>query len=261
MPQRPGGVRTFPLLALAGGGLFLLEPRYGAAFIAGLLVVGSWIYAYVRRELKGERPEGMFMVPVCNLLAYMLGPDRAHTAALGRRDRRRRGGAAIGRPSHAARLGAARLGAEVMTAAQFLILVGVVLPLLAGKPAIPYTSITPFGVWLAVVAVSIDLVRELSAAALRVPGARDVLDVDPRRTLLLDGDDRRAVAPRPRRGHDAGAAGRHRRGDGDDVPAHPARLFSLQRQLGADAARSARGLAIVSAVVAAICARLGTRSP
>ncbi len=154
MPQRPGGVRTFPLLALAGGGLFLLEPRYGAAFIAGLLVVGSWIYAYVRRELKGERPEGMFMVPVCNLLAYMLGPIAltqplwvgvtvavAAVLLLGGR--------------HTLHDWARRVsGAEVMTAAQFLILVGVVLPLLAGKPAIPYTSITPFGVWLAVVAVS-----------------------------------------------------------------------------------------------------------
>jgi uncharacterized membrane protein (DUF4010 family) len=41
-----------------------------------------------------------------------------------------------------------------MTAGQFLILIGVVLPLLAGRPTIPYTSVTPFSVWLAVVAVS-----------------------------------------------------------------------------------------------------------
>ncbi|MBV8345068.1 MAG: DUF4010 domain-containing protein [Candidatus Eremiobacteraeota bacterium] len=154
LPRRPGGVRTFPLLALAGGGLFLLEPHFAAAFIAGLLVVGSWIYAYVRRELKAEQPEGMFMVPVCNLLAYALGPIAltqppwvgvtvavAAVLLLGGR-----------RPLHdwARRVPAQ----EVMTAAQFLILVGVVLPLLAGKPAIPYTTITPFGVWLAVVAVS-----------------------------------------------------------------------------------------------------------
>ena len=52
LPRRPGGVRTFPLLALAGGALYLVEPHYAAAFIAGLLVVGSWIYAYVRRQSK-----------------------------------------------------------------------------------------------------------------------------------------------------------------------------------------------------------------
>jgi len=76
LPRRPGGVRTFPLLALAGGGLYLLEPRYGAAFIGGLVVLGSWIYAWVRQQCKQEAPavEGAFVVPVCNVLAYLLGP-------------------------------------------------------------------------------------------------------------------------------------------------------------------------------------------
>ena len=43
---------------------------------------------------------------------------------------------------------------DIITAGQFLVLVGVILPLLYGRPTIPYTTITPFGVWLAVVAVS-----------------------------------------------------------------------------------------------------------
>ncbi len=43
---------------------------------------------------------------------------------------------------------------EAVTLAQFLLLVGVVLPLLYGAPKIPFTEITPFSVWLAVVAVS-----------------------------------------------------------------------------------------------------------
>ena len=75
LPQRPGGVRTFPLLALAGGTLYLLDPHFGAAFIAGLIVVGSWIYVFVRRQTKSDSPtvEGAFIVPVCNLLAYVLG--------------------------------------------------------------------------------------------------------------------------------------------------------------------------------------------
>ena len=156
LPRRPGGVRTFPLLALAGGSLYLLEPRYGAAFIAGLLVVGSWIYAYVRAQSESDATavEGAFVVPACNLLAYVLGPITltqplwlcvaiavAAVLLLGGR-----------RTLHdwAARVSTQ----EVITAGQFLILVGVVLPLLAGRPPIPYTTITPFGVWLAVVAVS-----------------------------------------------------------------------------------------------------------
>ena len=75
LPRRPGGVRTFPLLALAGGSLYLLEPSNGAAFIAGLIVLGAWIYTYVRRQTKNaDATEGLLIVPVCNLLAYLLGP-------------------------------------------------------------------------------------------------------------------------------------------------------------------------------------------
>lgn len=156
LPRHPGGVRTFPLLALAGGALFLIEPHYGAAFIAGLLVVGSWIYAYVRHDLSTEEDhgEGTFIVPVSGVLAYVLGPVAltqplwvSVTVAV----------AAV------LLLGGKRTlhdwahrvsDQEVVTAGKFLILVGVVLPLLAGLPAIPHTKITPFGVWLAVVAVS-----------------------------------------------------------------------------------------------------------
>jgi uncharacterized membrane protein (DUF4010 family) len=156
LPRRPGGVRTFPLLGLAGGVLFLLEPRYGAAFIAGLLVVGSWIYSFVRVQAKGasDEAEGPFIVPACNLLAYALGALTmtqplwlciavavAAVLLLGSR-----------RTLHA---WAARIPMqEVITAGEFLILVGVILPLLWGRPTIPYTQITPFAVWLAVVAVS-----------------------------------------------------------------------------------------------------------
>lgn len=156
LPQRPGGVRTFPLLALAGGVLYLLEPHYGLAFIAGLIIVGSWIYAYVRRQNRGDAPpvEGALVVPVCNLLAYVLGALAmtqplwlcvavAVAAVLLLGGRRRLHDWAARVPTQ-----------EIVTAGQFLILVGVVLPLLAGRPAIPYTNVTPFGVWLAVVAVS-----------------------------------------------------------------------------------------------------------
>jgi uncharacterized membrane protein (DUF4010 family) len=156
LPQRPGGVRTFPLLALAGGVLYLIEPRFGAAFIAGLFVVGSWIYVYVRRQSKADTAavEGAFVVPACNLLAYVIGALAltqplwlsvgvavAAVLLLGGRRKLHEWAARV--PTE-----------EIVTAGQFLILVGVVLPLLAGRPVIPYTNITPLGVWLAVVAVS-----------------------------------------------------------------------------------------------------------
>ena len=121
------------------------------------LVVGSWIYAYVRAQSKNDATavEGAFVVPACNLLAYVLGPLTltqplwlcvaiavAAVLLLGGR-----------RTLHdwAARVSTQ----EVITAGQFLILVGVSLAAArrAGR-TIPYTTITPFGVWLAVVAVS-----------------------------------------------------------------------------------------------------------
>jgi uncharacterized membrane protein (DUF4010 family) len=157
LPRRPGGVRTFPLLALAGGCLYLLEPHYGSIFAVGLLILGFWIYAWARRKSAAEDAEavaGFFIVPVSNLLAFALGPIAltqplwlsvtvavAAVLLLGSQ-----------RTLHA---WAERVtSSEVMTAGEFLILVGIMLPLLAGLPLIPHTSVTPFGVGLAVVAVS-----------------------------------------------------------------------------------------------------------
>ena len=136
--------------------MYLLEPHYAAAFVAGLLVLGAWIFAYVRAliDKPAEPSEGPFVVPIANVLAYVLGAVAltqplwicvsiavAAVMLLGGRK--------------ALHNWAQRVPyEEIVTAGKFLILVGIVLPLLAGRPAIPYTSITPFGVWLAVVAVS-----------------------------------------------------------------------------------------------------------
>jgi uncharacterized membrane protein (DUF4010 family) len=156
LPRHPGGVRTFPLLAIAGGALFLLDPAHGIVFGAGLLVLGSWIFAYVSREAnrEGDPGEGTFIVPIANVLAYLLGPV-ALTQPLWESV-----GIAVAAVLF---LGGKRSlhdwvhrvsDEEVITAGKFLLLVGVALPLFAGLPPIPHTRITPMGVWLAVVAVS-----------------------------------------------------------------------------------------------------------
>jgi hypothetical protein len=46
--RRPGGIRTFPLLALAGGVLYLLDPDRFVPFTGGLLVLGAWLFVYYR---------------------------------------------------------------------------------------------------------------------------------------------------------------------------------------------------------------------
>jgi len=154
--NRPGGVRTFPLLAFAGAALYLIEPHYALAFIAGLLVIGVWLFAYVREnlELEENRVEKHFLIPAAVLIAYVLGAvcltqppwfsvgvTVASVLLITSR-----------KPLHA--LVSRVPSSEIWKAGQFLLLVGVVAPLLYNEPPIPFTHITPFKVWLAVIAVS-----------------------------------------------------------------------------------------------------------
>lgn len=154
---RPGGIRTFPLLAIAGGMLYLLEPQHLAAFIAGFLVLGALLLVYYRDRLKtpddhGEPGVGL-MVPICNLHAYLLGAIALalpHWLAV-----------AVTVASVLLFTGRERLHAlarqvqvaEIVTAGQFLILTGIVLPLLPNTPVTTLTSITPRQAWLALLAV------------------------------------------------------------------------------------------------------------
>lgn len=156
--SRPGGVRTFPLISLAGALLYALEPDHATAFCVGLLVLGIWLYPYYRAQVSagGQEPavaDGI-MVPLCNVVAYLLGPVTltqppwlaiAVTVAAVLLLRARE-------PLH---LLAERIpGREIVTLAQFLVLIGVVLPLLPREPVTQLTPITPFQVWLAAVLVS-----------------------------------------------------------------------------------------------------------
>ena len=156
--SRPGGIRTFPLLSLSGAILYTLEPQFAAAFCVGLIVLGVWLYPYYHAEVSSERSADQdadgIMVPLCNVVAYVLGPV-ALTQPLW---------VAFGLTVSAVMLLRARdqlhslaeklPGREIFTLAQFLVLIGVVLPLLPNKPVTSLTPITPFQVWLAVIVVS-----------------------------------------------------------------------------------------------------------
>src|SRR4051812_28413336 len=73
--SRPGGIRSFPLIALSGAFLYALEPHYAIAFCVGLVVLGAWLYPYyhaeVSRDQRTDQSEGYasdgLMVPMCNL--------------------------------------------------------------------------------------------------------------------------------------------------------------------------------------------------
>jgi uncharacterized membrane protein (DUF4010 family) len=155
--SRPGGVRTFPMLALAGGALYLFDPAHFVPFTGGLLVLGGWLFLYYQRHLREpkevDESNASLVVPVLNVQAYLLGPI---TLALPH-------WIAVATTVTAVLLltGRAQLHAlarrielkEIITAGQFLILTGIILPLLPNTPVTTLTKITPRQVWLALVVV------------------------------------------------------------------------------------------------------------
>jgi uncharacterized membrane protein (DUF4010 family) len=155
--KRPGGIRTFPMLALGGGVLYLFDPVHFIPFTGGLLVLGSWLFVYYQKHAgepdeEGESNVGL-VVPVLNVHAYVLG---AITLALPH-------WVAVATTVVAVLLltGRAQLHAlarrieidEIITAGEFLILAGIILPLLPNEPVTTLTKITPRQVWLALVVV------------------------------------------------------------------------------------------------------------
>ena len=162
--RRPGGIRTFPLLALAGGALYLFDSVHFIPFTAGLLVLGAWLVVYYSAHVsEHETPAGAdaddsdsnvgLVVPLLNVLAYLLGaaalalpPWVAVTITV----------AAVLLLTGRAQLHAlARRVAikEIVTAGEFLILTGIILPLLPDHPVTALTAITPRQVWLALIVV------------------------------------------------------------------------------------------------------------
>ena len=155
---RPGGVRTFPLLALGGGLLYRLDTTHLLPLSVGLLILGAWLTCYYWQHVEEIDQEGRpnvgLMVPICNVLAYLLGPIALAEPPW----------MSIGVAVAAVLLLTARerlhllarqieMG-EIITAGKFLILTGLVLPFLPSEPVTRLTEITPHQVWLAVLAVA-----------------------------------------------------------------------------------------------------------
>jgi uncharacterized membrane protein (DUF4010 family) len=148
----PGGIRTFPMLAMCGATLYLIEPAHAIAFVAGLVALGAWLHAYLRAA-PPAREAPTFMIPASNLLAYVIGPivllqppwvavalAVAAVLLLGTRERLHRLIHVVPRD-------------ELLTVGEFLILVGIILPLVPHERVSSLTPLTPYGVWLAVVTV------------------------------------------------------------------------------------------------------------
>jgi uncharacterized membrane protein (DUF4010 family) len=166
----PGGIRTFPMLAIAGAMLYLIEPQHALAFVVGLFAIALWLYAYL--STQSGPSASSFMIPASNLLAYLLGPIALIEPAwvpvavsvsavllLGRREQLHSLIEAV--PQH-----------ELLTAGEFLVLVGIILPLVPNEPVTTLTPLTPFKVWLAVVAIcALSYLSYLLQKYVRLPDA------------------------------------------------------------------------------------------
>jgi uncharacterized membrane protein (DUF4010 family) len=147
----PGGVRTFPMLALSGAMLYLIEPRQALAFIAGLIALAIWLHSFLRNVPESNATS--LMIPASNLVAYLIGPVAltqppwvvvalSVTAVVLLGTREKLHGLIKVIPQD-----------ELLTVGKFLILVGIILPLVPNQPVTVATPLTPYQVWLAVVAV------------------------------------------------------------------------------------------------------------
>ena len=153
-PAIPGGVRTFPLVALAGALLYLVEPHHALAYCVGLLALAAWLSIFLRVDRPQPGTSRTLVIPATNLLVYALGPVAltepvwvaigatvAAVLLVGRREEMH-GFARLVPPD------------EILTAGKFLILAGIILPLIPDIRLIPAAPLTPYRVWLAVVAIS-----------------------------------------------------------------------------------------------------------
>ena len=172
----PGGVRTFPILSLVGLGFFLLDPVYLSVFSVGLLVLGTWLYAYFRSEVAVTGHSPSMVSSVSSLLAYLLGPIAIREPYwmsialvvsavffLGTRDKLHHLAETI--PVN-----------ELLTAGKFLLLTGIIFPLLPRKILVPYIPVTPYQVWEAVVVVSSLSYASYLAQRFLSPGGSDFLE-------------------------------------------------------------------------------------
>ena len=150
----PGGIRSFPMLTTVGAVLFLLEPHSLLLFAIGLGAVAIWQFAHLHNAPADDERRSSLMIPAASVLAFALGP------------------AALTQPAWlvvAASVIAVLLiegrdllhrlvreiaPAEVLTLGKFLILIGVILPLVPRHPVVSWSPITPLQVWLALVATS-----------------------------------------------------------------------------------------------------------
>ncbi|WP_456433805.1 MgtC/SapB family protein [Thermosulfuriphilus sp.] len=146
-----GGIRTFPLIGILGLILYILDPVHLVAYVVGLVALATLLLVSYWRKMSADRPG--ITSETAAFITYTLGPM------------------VVGKPiwwpvgitvatvillhSKPALHYLTRSfpEEEVLTLSKFLLVIGVILPLLP-REKLPFVEISPYQIWLSVVAVS-----------------------------------------------------------------------------------------------------------
>ncbi len=146
-----GGVRTFPLIGLLGMVLYLISPKGLIPYVVGLVCLAALLALHYSSKIECGR--GGITTEIAALLTYTLGPlvvekpiwwpvGLTVATVLLLHSKPTLHYFTRNLPQE-----------EVFTVSKFLILIGVILPLVP-KTKLPFLKISPYQIWLAVVAVS-----------------------------------------------------------------------------------------------------------
>ena len=146
-----GSTRTFTMIGIFGFGLYALD-AHGMLYAAGLAVLSVFLVLYYRQRIQ----EGnlSLIAPLLALLTYLLGAAAivlpawflilfVVTMLL-----------LLSQKQGIRQLSETFHGDEMVTLAKFLIMAGVVLPLLPDRQIAPFITVTYYQVWLAILVVS-----------------------------------------------------------------------------------------------------------
>jgi uncharacterized membrane protein (DUF4010 family) len=146
-----GTTRTFTLIGVLGFMLNVLDER-GLLYGLGFLVLAAFLWIYYARRVA--EPQFSLLSSLLALLTYLVGPVASrfpnwflilYVVILL---------LLLGEKPEIRRFSDAFRGRETVTLAKFLIMAGVILPLLPDRPIAPFINVTFYQVWLAMVVVS-----------------------------------------------------------------------------------------------------------
>jgi len=148
-----GTDRTFALVGILGFILYLLNPKSFIPFLVGFVVISSLVALFYYFKLKNEKSAGFTSI-IALLITYTIAPllytqppwlliliiigvlilleIKKDLLKFSKKIKRN----------------------DFITLAKFLIIAGVILPLLPNKPIFSFINISPYKFWLAIVAIS-----------------------------------------------------------------------------------------------------------